>query len=385
MKSKFILLTLLSGLCLSGCDALDRFFAETNNNNQQTNQTQSNTSSSGEGNNLNEEEINSTQTGEEENNNQTNTEENQNTEGENTNTEGENTTAEEGNGGNEGHNDPPPTPSNPGNEEEESDTRVTQAYFVDKTLDLQVNKIIYVTVSFVTSNNISSYDLTDEEKEGVFASSNPAVATVSEIGKITAVSVGEAIITYTTKLGNFVASMTVYSHNSLSDIKREYVRLDDPDDIKLGDELVFACPDFNLAASVNISGGYIVPAPVTFSSDGSKITEMSQYVAEYYVGPGKADDVFTFENQENCYLACRETEGGRKLSYSDNGKAQINWVVEKPVGYNETFIVSYDLAKDYWLMFNKISNSDFRFNIYASNEGSLMKKPIIYRKTIIRN
>ena len=240
--------------------------------------------------------------------------------------------------------------------------------------------------TYLSVNVSGEIELADEEYH--YTSSNPNVATVDDYGRLKGMAVGSAVITFSLVKYDVKCSMTVYVHESLDDIVREYIRLDNPDDIKIGDELVFASPNLGLAASVNIQNGYIVPAPLTFSSDKSKIATMSQYVAEYYVGPGKDEDVFTFENQEGNYLACKDTTGGRKLVYSDNGKAQINWIVEKPEGYSETFIVSFDLADDYWLMFNKVSkdSSDIRFNIYDSNEqAGIMEKPIIYRKTIIRN
>ena len=286
-------------------------------------------------------------------------------------------------------NDPSVTdPSNLNTQEEvDPNARLLSIYFAKKSLDLQINKYEYVNPSFITNSNITVDDLTYEEKAGTFASSDTAIATVSEHGKITAVGIGSAVITYRTTLGKYVASMTVYTYNSLSDIKREYLRLDNPDDIEVGDELIFACPDFGVAASVNSQSGYILPAACSFTNDGAKITDKSASVAEYYVGPGDTETNFTFESQNNEYLACRSTSGGNKLSYSDNGKAQINWIVEIPTGYTDSFIVSDDLRVDYWLMFNKVSkdNSDIRLNIYDSNETQLMKKPIIYRKTVIHN
>ena len=406
MKKKFFLLAILSGLTLSSCDALDSFFAESKENNKQVEDASKNDNSSNGGSISNTSDSSSAQnTGDtnsssydENNTNQTSQEDNNTSE--NTNTDsGENTNVDigEDDSGTTPHEDPPPSPPIGGNDDTSStddevghkdgETRVSQIYFADKTLDLQINKYKYVNPTFITDESVSVDDLLDEEKDGIYASSNTSVATINEIGKVVAVGVGVTVITYTTTLGNLVASMTVYVHTSLSDIKREYVRLDDPDEITLGDELIFASPDFGVAASVNVSGGYIIPAPVTFSSDGSKILTKSDYVAEYYVGPGDSEYAFTFESQKNCYLACKDTTGGRKLVYSDNGKAQINWIVEIPDGYNETFIVSDDLTDDYWLMFNKVSkdDSDIRFNIYDSNEQSVMKKPIVYRKTIIRD
>ena len=275
-----------------------------------------------------------------------------------------------------------PSDDTPIDEEEPAAPEVV-VYFPKKVIDIAISNKESQYESIVVN---FSKDLSLEQKAGHFISSNTAVATIDDYGRLRGVSEGSTVIKFTSTVYDTFCTMTVYVHTSLDNIKREYLRLDNPDDIEVGDELIFACPQFGVAASVNISGGYIIPAPATFSSDGSKITDFSQYVAEYYVGPGKYSDSLTFESQENAYLACKSTTGGRKLSYSDNGKAQINWIVEKPEGYSQSFIVSDDIQnEDYWLMFNKINNNDLRFNIYNSNETELMKIPTIYRKTIIRS
>ena len=263
---------------------------------------------------------------------------------------------------------------------EDSGTRVESISFPKKYLDLQINKYEYLAVNFYPS----SEDLTDEEKEGAFASSDTSVATVSQYGKVTGIKVGSAVITYTTTIGELIAAMTVYVHESIDDIKREYLKVDDVDTIKEGDELIFACPDFGVAASIDEKSGYVLTSPVTFESSNTKIKSYGDQVAEYYVGPGKYGDSFTLEAQNNTYLAGRETEQTMKLSYSANGKAQINWIIERPEGFSEDFIVSDDIQEDCWLMFNKINSSDIRFNLYRSNDTTLVKKPTIYRKTIIR-
>ena len=294
------------------------------------------------------------------------------------------------------HIDPPPAPPSGGDDEpsEEdidgdddedisSKTRVESISLEYKTLDLKKGSYKYVAVNFFPE----TIEFSDEEKEGVFSSSNEAVATVSQVGKITGVSQGSATITYTTTLGHKRASMTVYVHDSLDDIQYEYRKLDDVDDISLGDELIFACPAYGVASSLTVYDGYILPASVSFSSDKSKITSYSSDVALYYVGPGESENAFTFETQNDAYLACRATTAGTKVSYPENGKAQINWVVEKPDGFDDYYIVSDDIDEDYWLMFNKHSKNDYsdiRFNIYDSSESDAMKKPTIYRKTIVR-
>ena len=228
-------------------------------------------------------------------------------------------------------------------------------------------------------------EATDEEKAGTFSSKDESIAKVSEVGKIEAVKEGKTVVIYTTTLGKLIASITVYVHESLSDIQRDYVKVNDINTIEVGDELIFACPDFGVAASLDIKDGYVIPTNISFKESNTKISSYGDDVAEFYVGPSAKDELaITLETQENAYLSGRNTEGGRKLRYSSNGKDQINWIIEVPEGYSDYFIVSYDIQTNYWLMFNKINGSDIRFNLYDSNETALMKKPTIYRKTIIR-
>lgn len=225
---------------------------------------------------------------------------------------------------------------------------------------------------------------TDAEKEGVFTSSDESVAEVS-YGRITGKGVGKAVITYTTNVNGYVASMIVYVHESSASITRKYIQVDDVDDIKVGDELIFACKDFGVAASNNKKDYYIdTTSDLTFS--GNELSNISEDVAEFLVCPGKNDspDCFTLQIYDGNYLAAKQTDRHRSLCYFKTQKAQVDWIIERPAGYAEDYVVNYDLRDDYWLMFNKIDNTDIRFNLYDSNETALMKKPTIYRKTIIR-
>ena len=285
------------------------------------------------------------------------------------------------------NNDPTNTDNTPSTNPDEN-PRIESISFYYKYLDIKTGKYTYDASGIrfnLADPSLTTDDLTDEEKAGTFASSNTGVATVNENGKITGVSQGSAVITYTTKLGGLVASLTAYISDDPTSITRKYLRVNDVNSIEVGDELIFASTDFNVAASTSVNDGYVLPSSVSFNGDKSEITSYGADVAEYYVGPSsKSSDAFTLETQEYEYLAGRNTEGGRKLRYSKNGKDQINWIIERPQGYSEDFIVSYDVDDDYWLMFNKINDSDIRLNLYDSNNTQLLKKPTIYRKTIIR-
>lgn len=216
-------------------------------------------------------------------------------------------------------------------------------------------------------------------KDGVWESSDESVATV-RYGRVSANKKGTAVISYTTTLGHLKAYCTVTVVNSEDEIVKEYVKVDDMDSIQLGDELVFACPDFGVAASLTRQDRYLLPTYVSFSTDGNKITSLPDDAARFYVGEG-IDESFTLENQNNEYLAGKQTQRDTSLLFVKS-KGQINWIFERAENTGLDYCVNYDIADDLWLMFNKINDGDIRFNLYDSNETTLMKLPSIYRYTI---
>ena len=368
MKKKLLLLALLSGVALSGCDALDSFFddkSETTPNQVEQNGNQTNTPNSG-GNNQNSCASTggnaSTDTGSNIGNNTgTNT-------GDNTGTNtGENTGTDTG------------TKDDP----IEENGKISSVSFPKRELDIGISTGKYDYES-VTVNFSSKEELTLDDKDGVFASSDPTVAEIDNYGRLFGRSVGHCVVTFKSTVCDVSCSMLVYVHTSVSSIQREYVKVSDVDDIKVGDELVFASEDFGVAASISKKDYYIdVTNDLSFGTN--KLNSIASNVAEFLVCPGKNDDpnCFTLQIQDGSYLAAKETDRHRSLYYFKTQKAQVDWIIERPSGYNEDFVVNYDLRDDYWLMFNRINASDIRFNIYDSNEQSLMKKPTIYRKTII--
>lgn len=378
MKKKLLLLALLSGVALSGCDALDSFFddkSETTSEQVEQNGNQTNTPNSG-GNDQN----SGASTGE---NTSSNSGSNTgNNSGTNT---GENTGTDSGvdTGTNTGENTGTNTGTDTGtNTQTGDDTEVEDNRYISfgySEYDFVVDKQEDFLVYFHPNNEA----FTEAETVGMWASSNEDVATV-RYGRVKALSVGKSVITYTTEIDGYRASMIVYVHEKEESFQREYVKVSDVDDIKVGDELVFACEDFGVAASISKKDYYIdVTNDLSFGTN--KLNSISSNVAEFLVCPGKNDDpnCFTLQIQDGSYLAAKETNRHRSLYYFKTQKAQVDWIIERPSGYSEDFVVNYDLRDDCWLMFNKINASDIRFNIYDSNEQSLMKKPTIYRKTII--
>ena len=243
------------------------------------------------------------------------------------------------------------------------------------TLDLVISKYEYLTVNFPEGYEYDS-------EGGTWESSNSTVAEVSKYGKVTAKSVGTTFISYTASTGVKSSKCAVYVFESSSSIVREYKKVNDANTIQNGDIIVFGCPEFGVTASINRKSGYLLPSETTFSTNGDKITSLGVDTAEFFVGKS-GENSFTLESQEGLYLAGKQTTTSTGLSFVQS-KGQINWIFERPVGYQNDYCVNDDIATDLWLMFNKINSSDIRFNLYDSNVTELMKLPTIYRYEIVR-
>lgn len=244
----------------------------------------------------------------------------------------------------------------------------------DKTLILQKGKTESLYVNFFPS--IDDFEEDEEDGYGWWASSNESVATVSKYGVVTAVAKGSAAISYTT-IEHIKAYCTVTVVNSTSDITQEYVVVTDMNSIAEGDQIIFGCPDFGVTASLDKLSGYLRYENASFS--GNKITSCGANTGIFYVGTGSGSS-FTLESQDGLYLAGKKTDRSGGLLYvKQASKGQTNWSFETSAGLD--YCHNYDINWS-WLMFNKINDSDIRFNLYESNDTALMKRPTIYRLTI---
>ena len=256
------------------------------------------------------------------------------------------------------------------------DMVIDNMYLNKQVIDLVVGKKESLIVNF------SPESIDDEYKDGEWVTSDENIATV-RYGVVTAVKAGECIVSYVTSKERHVANCTVYVYNSAGDIVHEYQKVTDADSIKRGDTLVFGCPEFGVVASLEDQGGYLHTTTATFSGDGNKLNSFGDDVASFYVGDGD-DDSLVLIAQDNTYLSGKVSYNSTSISFLGSTKGQVNWIFEIPSGYSDIYCVNYDIVDDYWLMFNKISNSDIRMNLYDSNVTTLMKLPTIYRLTIVR-
>ena len=260
-------------------------------------------------------------------------------------------------------------------EEDEEQTNVVIT-LNKKELDVVVNttKSIYLTI-----NVPDGYEY-DPEK-GEWISSDDTIVGVSQYGKVIPHKVGDAYIRYIDSNGVKSTRCIVHVHESEQTIVRKWQKVKDFDSIQEGDEIVFASSELGVVATNNRKDGYIIPTACSFSNDGNMIEELSDEAAEFYIGG--SDGVYTLENQYGYYLAGKSTTHGNGLLFVKS-KGQIHWIFEKPESFDDSYCVNYDIQEDLWLMFNKINDSDIRFNLYDSNPGPLMKLPDVYRYEIVR-
>ena len=268
----------------------------------------------------------------------------------------------------------PVAPIDPEDEPEEEGL-IDHITLSKKEIYLQIGKYDYLSVNFFPDD-----DTTKDLHDGTWSILDSSIATISQYGKVTGVKKGYTVASFTTNEGKRRANCTVYVYEVLSDITREYIKVTDADSIKPGDEIIFASPELGVAASTDRLSGYLLPTHANFEDNGQKLASFDDNAGSYIVGNGKNGGL-TLENLNGEYLAGKSTTAGNGLLFVKS-KGQINWIFEKPAGYDSIYCVNNDIAQDLWLMFNKISNEDIRFNLYDSNPTQLMIMPSIYRLTL---
>ena len=271
--------------------------------------------------------------------------------------------------------DNPDDPVQPEEPDEEDTSKIDHITLNKQELILTIGHYEYLSVNFFPDD-----ETTQDIHDGTWSIADSSIATISIYGKVTAVKKGKTVASFTTVEGSRRANCTVYVFESEQAIQKEYVKVTDADSIKDGDQIIFASPELKVAASINRLSGYLKPTNATFSTDGNKLLTFGDDAGQYYVGEGKNGGL-TLENQENEYL-CGKTNDYRNSLTFVKSKGSINWIFEIPEGYSNIYCVNNDLADDLWLMFNRINDSDIRFNLYDSNPTALMIMPTIYRLEI---
>ncbi len=249
-----------------------------------------------------------------------------------------------------------------------------QDLFLDST------KTIYLTVDFFGENGeVSTSDLSDNEWEGSWSSSNESIVKVHSVtGKLMPQSVGRAIVTYTVTASDRSANCVIDVYQSSSNFVKEYQKVTDFESFSDNDVIVFGCPQQGIAATLDRLDGALKSVATTFSSDGNKITSLGEGVGTYILASKEIDTddgtatVFTLQNQSGKYLNAKNF---KNVNFVNDDKAESTlWAFESGYVYPVAGVEG-------WLMFNTKSD---KFTLYDSNEQVDMFLPSIYRLTTIK-
>gem|GEM_PF-1837405 len=232
---------------------------------------------------------------------------------------------------------------------EASSGPVTGLSFNAQEYDVKIGKKLYLTVDFTPT------DLSIDDKEVEWSSSDASVASIDQYGRVTGVKEGHVLITCRSLHGDAEARCTVYVVNGDASYKKQWLKVDDPTTLAPGDLLTIACPEENKVATLENVGMYLHPTAATFSSDKSEITSLPSEAGTYILDGSHNN--WTLESQEGMYLA---TTNEKKVTFVKN-KGNIHWAFTKEEGY--LYMESTSNVRG-WMMYNA-KNS--RFATYESN------------------
>lgn len=226
---------------------------------------------------------------------------------------------------------------------------VTGLSFGAQEYDVKIGKKLYLTVDFTPT------DLSIDDKEVEWSSSDASVASIDQYGRVTGVKEGHVLITCRSLHGDAEARCTVYVVNGDASYEKQWLKVDDPTALVPGDLLTIACPEENKVATLENVGMYLHPTAATFSSDKGEITSLPSEAGTYILDGSHNN--WTLESQEGMYLA---TTNEKKVTFVKN-KGNIHWAFTKEEGY--LYMESTSNVRG-WMMYNAKSS---RFATYESN------------------
>jgi len=262
---------------------------------------------------------------------------------------------------------------------EDDDCPIQSVTLEPKEVMVQVGK---KSDSIIVNFTPNTLDL--DTKQGIWSVSDTSIATIDQYGRVTGVSKGKTVATFTTNVGSRRANCLVYVYNSGETVTKEYRKVDDMNSISGGDTVVFACPEAGITASKNRVDGYLSLVVSTFSGDKNKITNLGVGTAEFLVGEGNEGGL-TLEadiDGTSKYLCAKYL---KNITFVPKHGA-IDWSFEHTSfedGSSEgNYVYSVYDSIEGWLMFNAKAN---RFTLYDSSVQVDMFLPTIYRLTTIYN
>ena len=208
---------------------------------------------------------------------------------------------------------------------------------------------------------------------------NEAIASVSKItGKVTGVSKGKTTLSFSIGGCSHVSTIPVYVIDSETDIVESWKKMDGTDQIEEKDTIVIACPQKGKVANTTDTGMHLHSSNATFS--GNTITSLSADAAQFYVySDPRGRDGYTFESQDDKYLACTNKE---KVSFFDSyHSSQTVWDVSYDSEQGIWDMRPGGTTIDAWMMYNCDTET---FSTSQSSETERMLVVSLYKlvKTI---
>jgi len=252
------------------------------------------------------------------------------------------------------------------------DSPITGISLSDRELDVVkgTTSKFSITVDFTYAPGV---DPEEVDHSVIWSSSDENIATISAVGKVTGVKVGQTVVTCTTVVGSCSASCAIYVVESESSYTIEWQKVTHQDQLSAGDLVIFGCEEKSKAATKDLTGSYLHSTSITIS--GNKVTSLGN--AEQFMLNDNGDyGMWTFENSDGKYLAAHNT---KNLDYV-NKTGNISWIIDYDT-YDACFIESTSTVNG-WFMYDERSD---RFNIYDSEPQVDMFYITLYKRVKIRN
>ena len=228
----------------------------------------------------------------------------------------------------------------------------------------------------IVEQYVANRELTDEEKEVSWKSTDTSVFTTNDYGKIVPVGLGSAYLVCESKYSHVQDRCLVNVVNSMDDLYTfEYQKVTDFDSLSDKDTIIFADPKTGKVATNNTQGSYLHVVSGTFSSDGSVLESFDEDEVEtFYLG--EEDKGFTLQARDGKYFVGFNE---KRVGFVNN-RGNKHWQFTLYEG--NLYIETYNDVRG-WLMFNKdLNNKNGGFTLYEREEpNEYVYMPTVYRLT----
>lgn len=218
--------------------------------------------------------------------------------------------------------------------------------------------VLYVNKTYSLIVNYTPEDLSLEDKEVSWESSDSSVASVSQYGVVKGIKKGSATIICTSIESGKRARCDVTVIDQNTKITKKWMRVSNPNDFVSGDIVVIGSPQGGMTATAEHAGMYLHPAASTFSSSGDEITQLNELSDQYMLN--KDDEGWTLEGEEGKYLATTHTG---KITYILK-TGNVHWDID-PVPNNPCLSLTSTSNIQGWMMYNSKYQ---KFTTYMSDE-----------------